>query len=87
VVTVQSDCVMLTFMLAQRLGRDGSEKTPDLVLARLQEAPHTAIPELAKYLDKSDSAIERVIRKLRKEGRLQRIGSAKGGYWQVLEKT
>lgn len=90
VVTVQSDCVMLTFKLAQRLGRDGSEKTPgktpDLVLTRLQEAPHSAIPELAKYLDKSESAIERVIRKLRKEGRLQRIGPAKGGYWQVLQK-
>ena len=50
----------------------------------MQEAPHTSIPELAKYLDRSESAIERVIRKLRKERRLQRIGPAKGGYWQVL---
>ena len=87
-VAVQGDCVMLTFRLAQGLGWGGSDKTlgetPDLVLARLKAVPQTTIPELAEYLGKSGSAIERVIRKLREEGRLQRIGSTKGGHWQVL---
>ena len=97
-VTAQGDCVMLTFQLPQRLGRDGvvktpvktlgktPVKTPELVLARLQQVSHVSIPELAQYLGKSESAIERVIRKLREQGRLQRIGPAKGGYWQVLPK-
>jgi predicted HTH transcriptional regulator len=40
--------------------------------------------ELAGYFGKSESAMERAIRKLREEGRLQRIGPAKGGYWKVL---
>ena len=39
---------------------------------------------MLEYLGKSGSAIERIIRKLRKEGRLQRIGSTKGGHWHVL---
>lgn len=86
-VTVQGDCVMLTFRLAQSLG-GGSEKTlgktPDLVLQRLRDTPQATIPELAAYLGKSDSAIERTVRKLREEGRLQRIGPAKGGHWKVL---
>ena len=83
-VALQGDCVVLTFRLAQGLG-GGSGKTPDLVLARLQEVPQASIPELAEYLGKSASAMERAIRKLREEGRLQRIGPAKGGYWKMLE--
>jgi|GEM_PF-1277287 len=60
-------------------------KTPDLILLRLAETPGASIPELAQHLDKSDSAIERAIRKLRAEGKLRRIGPAKGGYWEVIE--
>lgn len=60
-------------------------KTPDLILSRLAEAPDASIPELAQQLGKSESAIERAIRKLRADGRLVRIGPAKGGHWQVLE--
>ena len=60
-------------------------KTPDLILEQLRDAPGSSIPELAQQLDKSDSAIERAIRKLRAQGKLQRIGPAKGGHWEVIE--
>ena len=60
-------------------------KTPDLILKWLSDAPGTSIPELAQQLDKSGSAIERAIRKLRAEGKLVRIGPAKGGHWEVIE--
>ncbi|WP_422902916.1 winged helix-turn-helix transcriptional regulator [Propionivibrio sp.] len=60
-------------------------KTPDMILRQLAEAPSTAIPELALQLGKSDSAIERAIRKLRAEGKLRRVGPAKGGHWEVVE--
>jgi biotin operon repressor len=60
-------------------------KTPDLILASLSDTPGASIPQLAQQLDKSSSAIERAIRKLRAEGRLVRIGPAKGGHWQVVK--
>ena len=60
-------------------------KTPDLILALLREMPALSMPELAARLGKSESAVERAIRKLRESGRLQRIGPDKGGYWQVLD--
>ena len=60
-------------------------KTPDLILILLRETPALSIPDLASRLEKSESAVERAIRKLREAGRLQRIGPAKGGYWQVLD--
>jgi ATP-dependent DNA helicase RecG len=61
-------------------------KTPDLILASLSDTPGASIPQLAQQLDKSSSAIERAIRKLRVEGRLVRIGPTKGGHWKVISK-
>ena len=58
-------------------------KTPDLVLHALQADPQATVPTLALQLGKSESAILRVIRKLREEGRLRRIGPDKGGHWEV----
>ena len=85
--------VTLTFILptslAPRIQGSGSDetpgKTPDLILDWLTEAPSASIPELAHHLGKSERAIERAIRKLRADGKLVRIGPAKGGHWQVLE--
>lgn len=51
----------------------------------LREAPELSIPQLAASLGKSQSAVERAIRKLREAGRLKRIGPDKGGHWQVLD--
>ena len=64
-------------------GKKTPGKTPDLILTSLSDAPGASIPQLAQQLDKSSSAIERAIRKLRSEGKLVRIGPAKGGHWKV----
>jgi ATP-dependent DNA helicase RecG len=60
-------------------------KTPERILALLVTTPTLTIPEIANRLEKSSSAIERAIRKLRESGRLKRIGSAKTGHWQILD--
>lgn len=100
VMRVNAGFVTLTFtlpsnLLPQTMGESREEapgktpgktqgKTPDLILGRLAEAPSASIPELAQALGKSESAIERAIRKLRADGKLARVGPAKGGHWQVL---
>ena len=61
-------------------------KTPDMILAALIQDSTLSVPELASRMNKSESAVERAIRKLRETGKLKRIGPAKGGHWQVLEK-
>ena len=58
-------------------------KTPSLILRQLAASPSTSIPELALLLGKSDSAVERAIRKLRADGKLVRVGPAKGGHWEI----
>lgn len=58
-------------------------KTPMQILGILSDQPTLTIPEIAKMINKSDSATERAIRKLRESGLLRRIGPAKGGRWEV----
>jgi len=53
--------------------------------ARVEKTPFLSIPEMAEKINKSESAVERAIRKLREEGRLKRIGPAKGGYWEIIK--
>ncbi len=60
-------------------------KTPGKLLELLKDNPALSIPELAEKLGKSESAIERAIRKLRQNGLLKRIGPDKGGYWEIIE--
>lgn len=60
-------------------------KTPDRILEALKTTPSASVPELAALLDKSESAVQRAIRKLRQNGRLLRVGPTKGGHWEVVE--
>ena len=62
-------------------------KTPERILALLATTPTLSIPELAQHIGKSESAVERAIRKLREAGRLERVGPAKGGHWQVVDRN
>jgi ATP-dependent DNA helicase RecG len=59
-------------------------KTPGMILAELRQNSALTIPEIAALIGKSESAVERAIKKLRKDQRLERVGAAKGGSWKVL---
>lgn len=60
-------------------------KVPEAILQLLREQPELSIPQIARLVGKSDSAVKRATRKLRESGRLTRIGPDKGGYWKVIE--
>jgi len=62
-----------------------AEKMAVKILLLLQDNPALSIPELAGKMGKSESAVERAIRNLRKSGLLKRVGPAKGGYWEIIE--
>ena len=60
-------------------------KTPGKIIELLKTNPGLTIPELAEYMGKSESAVERAVKKLREAGQLKRVGPAKGGHWEVIE--
>ena len=60
-----------------------SGKTSGKILEVIIENSAITIPELSILIGVTERSIERNIQKLQKEGKLKRVGPAKGGYWQV----
>lgn len=60
-----------------------SEKSSEKILGLLRKEPTLSARDLAARLNISPRAIEKQIAALKVQGRLQRIGAAKGGHWLV----
>jgi len=63
---------------------NGSEKSSEKILALLKANPELVAREIADNLGVTQRAVEKQIAKLREEGRLRRIGPARGGHWEVV---
>jgi len=61
-------------------------RTSAAIVQSLQSNPKLTIPSLADELDLTERAVEKQIKALREAGIIRRMGPAKGGYWEVLEK-
>lgn len=53
------------------------------ILAAVRINPASTIPELAELTGVSTRTVERHLQKLQEQGRLRRIGPAKGGHWEL----
>jgi Fic family protein len=60
-------------------------KSDQKILSLMQENNKITIKELMKILAMSESGIKKVIKKLKDEGILNRVGSLKSGYWEVKQ--
>ncbi|MBC2698160.1 MAG: winged helix-turn-helix transcriptional regulator [ANME-2 cluster archaeon] len=54
-------------------------------MSNLNETPYITMNELAEIVGISKKGVEWQMAKLKKEGRIIRIGPDKGGYWEVME--
>ena len=64
---------------------DGDVKTS--VLKMITDNKNVSASEIAKTLSVTQRTVERYIKDLREEGRLIRHGSARGGYWETVDKN
>lgn len=55
------------------------------ILDLLKGNPRTTIPEMAEVLHLSTRAVEKNLLKLKQEKCIKRVGSARGGHWEVLK--
>jgi ATP-dependent DNA helicase RecG len=62
-----------------------SVNTDEKILAFLQENPTATITMLSEILGLTTRAIEKQLASLKASGRLQRVGSARKGYWEVMD--
>ncbi len=59
-------------------------KTDERIIELLRENPKHSTKTLAQEIGLSTKGIEKQLSKLKSQSRIQRIGSAKGGFWKVL---
>ena len=60
-------------------------KSDQKVLALMKENSKTTIYELMEKLSMSESGIKKVIKKLKDENIINRVGSLKSGHWEIKE--
>jgi predicted HTH transcriptional regulator len=83
--------------VATRTVDDGLEPVPvnvganvgvsDQILAALAHEPRLSAKQVAGLLSKNTRTIERQLKALREQGRIQRVGSDKTGHWQIIERS
>ena len=61
------------------------EKTSGKIIKLILENSSITIPEMALQIGITERSVERNIQKLQTEGKLKRVGPAKGGRWEVLK--
>ena len=60
-------------------------KSDQKILTLIKENSDVTIKELCEIVSMSESGVKKVIKKLKNENKLIRVGSLKSGYWEVKE--
>ena len=64
-----------------------SGKTTEKILILISQNQEMTIPELALAIGISERSIERSLNQLQKNHKLERIGGARGGRWNIIDQT
>ena len=62
-----------------------SGKSSEEIVKLISADGQITIPEIAEHLGISTRAVEKQISKLKDENRIMRVGSPKGGHWEVID--
>ena len=63
------------------------EESNQKVLSAMRQNPFVTIRELQEATGLSESGIKKIIRQLRTDNLIQRIGGAKGGHWEIIKEN
>ena len=63
-----------------------TQKTTEKIIRILKDRPYTTAGQLAEELGLTIDSVDYNIRKLKRQGRIVRIGGDKGGHWEENEK-
>ena len=63
----------------------GEEKSRDRILKMIRKKPTVTTQEMMDSLGLSRAGVEKIVKKLKQERRLSRVGPDKGGHWKVMK--
>jgi ATP-dependent DNA helicase RecG len=76
----QQEILMVGEMLKST---EEKKKSSEIIISLLKNNPKLTAREIAPIIGIGQRAVEKQIAGLRRKGRLRRIGSTKGGHWEV----
>lgn len=69
----------------KRVDKKGGQETSEAILKLISENPKITTMQMASQIGINRSAISKHIKRMQEEGKIIRIGSTKGGYWELLQ--
>ena len=85
VQTTENTTQKTTENTTQKTTENTTQKTTEKIIRILKERPYTTAGQLAEELGLTVDGVDYNIRKLKKQGRIVRIGGDKGGHWKINE--
>ena len=79
------NCLLLTLKEFAKSNSKSNQKSNQKIIEALKENSKITIRELQEVTGLSESGVKKIIRQLRQNNLIKRVGGNKGGYWEVLE--
>ena len=79
-------CLKRAAFEMQESNQKSNQKSNHKILAAMQRNPSVTIKGLQDITGLSESGVKKVIRRLRADGHVRRVGGAKGGHWEIIQK-
>ena len=81
-ITFMLQCLMQALQEIEESNQESNQKSNQKILAAMRKNPLITIRELLDETGLSESGVKKVIRKLRNDGQIRRVGGTKGGHWE-----
>ena len=81
-----SSTPFIVFMLGcLKEALDEMEESNQKIISAMRDNPVVTIKDLQAITGLSESGVKKIIRQLRADGIIERVGAAKGGHWKVIQ--
>ena len=84
-ITFMLWCLLEALLEMDESNQKSNQKSNRKILDAMRESSRISIRELQEITGLSESGVKKIIRKLREDGIVKRVGGAKGGHWEVLQ--
>ena len=64
---------------------ESREKSREKILKMIRQKPTVTTQEMMDSLGLSRAGVEKIVKKLKQERRISRVGPDKGGHWEVVK--
>lgn len=85
IIKFMLEMILKSIQTTLKSDQESNYKSDQKVLALMKENSKITIYELMEKLSMSESGIKKVIKKLKDENIISRVGSLKSGYWEIKE--